>query len=147
MLFRFMQKCGLSSSRAYCIFLKSTNRNVENVLLLKSWMSNWAKPLIFARWAKIQYARDDERPHFCINLNKNTDSEVYCNANEFPNHASPLLTMVRRKISTFACIYKHAYINMHIYNWLQHSLINPISSRPISPIVHVSCDGMSDLHI
>jgi hypothetical protein len=39
MLFRFMQKCGLSSSRAYCIFLKSTNRNVQNVLLLKSWMA------------------------------------------------------------------------------------------------------------
>ena len=36
--------------------------------------------------SKIQYARDDERPHFCINLNKNIDSEVYCNANEFPNH-------------------------------------------------------------
>jgi hypothetical protein len=35
---------------------------------------------------KIQYARDDEIPHFCINLNKNIDSEVYCNANEFPNH-------------------------------------------------------------
>jgi hypothetical protein len=30
---------------------------------------------------KIQYARDDE-----INLNKNIVSEVYCNANEFPNH-------------------------------------------------------------
>jgi hypothetical protein len=26
---------------------------------------------------KIQYARDDERPHFCINLN-NIDNEVYC---------------------------------------------------------------------
>ena len=86
MLFRFMQKCGLSSSRAYCIFLKSTNRNIQNVLLLKSWMCNWTKPLLLAGWAKIQYARDDERPHFCINLNKNIDSEVYCNANKFPNH-------------------------------------------------------------
>jgi protease II len=86
MLFRFMQKCGLSSSRAYCIFLKSTNRNVQNVLLLKSWMGNWTKPLLLAGLAKIQYARDDERQHFCINLNKNIDSEVYCNANEFPNH-------------------------------------------------------------
>ena len=37
MLFRFMQKCGLSSSRAYRIFVKSTNRNVQNVLLLESW--------------------------------------------------------------------------------------------------------------
>jgi hypothetical protein len=88
MLFRFMQKCGLSSSRAYCIFLKSTNRNVQNVLLLKSRMGNWTKPLLLAGWAKIQYARDDERPHFCINLNKNIDSEVYCNANEFPNISS-----------------------------------------------------------
>jgi hypothetical protein len=34
MLFRFMQKWGLSSSRAYCIFLKSTNRNVQNVLAI-----------------------------------------------------------------------------------------------------------------
>jgi hypothetical protein len=34
MLFRFMQKCGRSSSRAYCIFLKSTNRNVQNVKVM-----------------------------------------------------------------------------------------------------------------
>jgi hypothetical protein len=85
MLFRFMQECGLSLSRAYCIFPKSTNRNVQNDLLLKSRMGNWTKPLLLAGWAKIQYARDDERLHFCINLNKNIDNKVYCNANEFPN--------------------------------------------------------------
>jgi hypothetical protein len=86
MLFRFMQKWGLSSSHAYCIFLKSTNRNVQNVLFLKSWIGNWTKPLLLAGCAKIQYIRDDERPHFHINLNKNIDSKVYCNANQFPNH-------------------------------------------------------------
>jgi hypothetical protein len=49
-----------------------------------------------AGWAKIQYARDDERLHFYKNLNKNIDNEVCVilwKSNEFPNH--PLLTMMQ----------------------------------------------------
>jgi hypothetical protein len=44
---------------------------------------------------KIQYARDDERPHFCINLN-NIDNEVYCDFMErlMSFQTSPLLTTV-----------------------------------------------------
>ena len=39
----------------------------------------------FATTARIQQARDDEGPHFCINQNKNIDNDLYCNYNEFPN--------------------------------------------------------------
>ena len=42
---------------------------------------------------KIQYARDDEGPHSCINQNKNIDNDLYCSSNEFPNHLA-LLTMI-----------------------------------------------------
>ena len=49
---------------------------------------------------KIQYARDDEGPHFCINQNKNIDNDLYCSSNEFPNHLD-LLAMVQLK---FLCM-------------------------------------------
>ena len=50
----------------------------------------------------IQYARDDERPHFCINLNKNIDSEVYCNANDFQTISSINYDMA--KYTRGACV-------------------------------------------
>ena len=54
------------------------------------------------RWVKIQYARDDEGPYFCINQNKNIDNDLYCSSNEFPNHLA-LLTMVRPLLQVAAC--------------------------------------------
>ena len=39
---------------------------------------------------KIQYTRDDEEPHSCINQNRNIDNDLYCCSNEFPNHLAPL---------------------------------------------------------
>jgi hypothetical protein len=67
-LFRFMKKCGLSSSRAYCIFAQPANSNG---------FVRFCQTFLLVDLRKIQYARDDERPHFCINLT-NIDNEVYC---------------------------------------------------------------------
>ena len=52
----------------------------------RSWMANIPKTLLLVGWARIQLARDDEGPYFCINQNKNIDNDFYCNSNEFPNH-------------------------------------------------------------
>jgi hypothetical protein len=71
-----MQKCGLSLSRAYCIFAQPANSNGFVQLPIHDFNRTfWTFLLVDLR--KIQYARDDERPHFCINLN-NIDNEVYC---------------------------------------------------------------------
>ena len=45
----------------------------------------------------MQYARDDEGPHSCVNQNRNIDNDLYCSSNEFPNHLA-LLTMDKRTI-------------------------------------------------
>ena len=60
---------------------------------------------------KIQYARDDEGPHFCINQNKNIDNDLYCSSNELPNHLA-LLTM----ISGTSKIISEDVDNRSIYN-------------------------------
>ena len=52
-------------------------------------MANFPKTLLLV---KIQYARDDEGPHSCINQNKNID-DLCCSSNEFLNNLA-LLTMV-----------------------------------------------------
>ena len=54
---------------------------------------------------KIQYARDDEGPHSCINQNKNIDNDLYCSSNEFPNHLA-LLTMIRVNHDTKCFFYR-----------------------------------------
>ena len=64
MLFRFMQKCGLSLSRAYCIFLKSTNRTII------IFMDGQLDKTVAIGWLSKNTIRHIERPHFCINLNK-----------------------------------------------------------------------------
>ena len=57
-------------------------------------MAKFLKTLIvLVSYVKIQYARDDEGPHSCINQNKNIDNDLYCSSNEFPNHLA-LLTMM-----------------------------------------------------
>ena len=76
-LFRFMQKCGLSSSRAYCIFAQPANSNGFVQLPIHDFNNRTFWTFLLVDLRKIQYARDDERPHFCINLN-NIDNEVYC---------------------------------------------------------------------
>jgi hypothetical protein len=76
-LFRFMQKCGLSSSRAYCIFAQPANSNGFVQLPIHDFNNRTFWTFLLVDLRKIQYARDDERPYFCINLN-NIDNEVYC---------------------------------------------------------------------
>jgi hypothetical protein len=76
-LFRFMQKYGLSSSRAYCIFAQPANSNGFIQLPIHDFNNRTFWTFLLVDLRKIQYARDDERPHFCINLN-NIDNEVYC---------------------------------------------------------------------
>jgi hypothetical protein len=76
-LFRFMQKCGLSSSRAYCTFAQPANSNGFVQLHIHDFNNRTFWTFLLVDLRKIQYARDDERPHFCINLN-NIDNEVYC---------------------------------------------------------------------
>ena len=56
-------------------------------------MAKFPKTLLLVSSVKIQYARDDEGPHSCINQNKNIDNDLYCSSNEFPNHLA-LLTML-----------------------------------------------------
>ena len=53
--------------------------------------SNFPKTSLLVSSVKIQYARDDEEPHFCIN--KNIDNDLYCSSNKFPNHLA-LLTII-----------------------------------------------------
>ena len=63
-----MQKCGPSSSRAYCTSL--TNSNVLGKLAIRD-LNNWViQELLLADLAKTQYTRDDEGPHSCINLDQ-----------------------------------------------------------------------------
>jgi hypothetical protein len=76
-LFRFMQKCGPSSSRAYCIFAQPANSNGFVLLPIHDFNNRTFWTFLLVDLRKIQYARDVERPHFCINLN-NIDNEVYC---------------------------------------------------------------------
>ena len=54
--------------------------------LFKSRMANIPKTLLLVCWERIQQARDDEGPYFCINQNKNINNDLHCNFNEFPNH-------------------------------------------------------------
>jgi hypothetical protein len=70
-------KCGLSSSRAYCIFAQPANSNGFVLLPIHDFNNRTFWTFLLVDLRKIQYARDDERPHFCINLN-NIDNEVYC---------------------------------------------------------------------
>ena len=56
-------------------------------------MAKFPKTLLLVGSVKIQYARNDEGPHSCINQNKNIDNDLYCSSNEFPNHLA-LLTMI-----------------------------------------------------
>jgi hypothetical protein len=58
----FIYKYGPSPSRMYCIFAKSTNRNFQFTLLFESRIGKFPKTLLLVSWAKIQYARDGERP-------------------------------------------------------------------------------------
>jgi hypothetical protein len=76
-LFRLMQKCGLSSSRAYCIFAQPANSNGFVQFPIRDFNNRTFWTFLLVDLRKIQYARDDERPRFCINLN-NIDNEVYC---------------------------------------------------------------------
>jgi hypothetical protein len=76
-LFRLMQKCGLSSSRAYFIFAQPANSNGFVQLPIHNFNNRTFWTFLLVDLRKIQYARDDERQHFCINLN-NIDNEVYC---------------------------------------------------------------------
>ena len=76
-LFRFMRKCGLSSSRAYCIFTQPANSNGFVQLPIHEFNNRTFCSFLLVDLREIQYARDDERPHFCIHLN-NIDNEVYC---------------------------------------------------------------------
>jgi hypothetical protein len=62
MLVTCIHKSGPSPSRVYCIFAKSTNRNFQLTLLFESRIGNFLKTLLLVSWAKIQYARDGERP-------------------------------------------------------------------------------------
>jgi hypothetical protein len=62
MLVNIYSKSGRSPSRAYCIFAKSTNSNFPFTLLFESQIGNFPKTLLLVSWAKIQYARDGERP-------------------------------------------------------------------------------------
>ena len=48
-------------------------------------MAKFPKTLLLVSSVKIQYARDDEGPHSCINHNKNIDNDLYCSSNEFPS--------------------------------------------------------------
>ena len=45
-------------------------------------MAKFPKTLLLVSSVKIQYARDDEGPHSCINQNKNIDNDLYCSSNE-----------------------------------------------------------------
>ena len=48
--------------------------------------ANICKTLLLVCWTRM--ACGNEEPHFCINQNKNIDTDFYCNSNEFPNHLS-----------------------------------------------------------
>ena len=65
----------------YCVFAKSTNRNSYITLLFKSRMANFTTQVAIGK-TRIQYARDDEEPYFCINQNNNIDNELYCYSHE-----------------------------------------------------------------
>jgi hypothetical protein len=90
-------KCSLSSSRAYCIFAQRANSNgfVQLPIIFVTSTIGYFEHPYWVDLGKIQYARDDERPHFCINLN-NIDNEVYCDFMErlMSFQTSPLLTTV-----------------------------------------------------
>jgi hypothetical protein len=63
-LFRFMRKCGLSSSRAYCIFTQPPNSNGFVQLPIHDFNNRTFCSFLLVDLREIQYARDDERPHF-----------------------------------------------------------------------------------
>ena len=58
----FIHKYIPSSSRVYYIFAMSTNSNFQFTLLFESWIGNSPITLLLVSRAKIQYARDGERP-------------------------------------------------------------------------------------
>ena len=74
---------------------------------------------------KIQYARDDEGPHSCINQSKNVDKDLYCSSNEFPNHLA-LLTMLG--LHHIIAIPPHFYLT-HIVNTLYVYITNEINKQ------------------
>ena len=45
-------------------------------------MANIPQTLLLVCWAKIQQTRDDEGHYFCINQNRNIDSDCDSNRNE-----------------------------------------------------------------
>ena len=53
-------------------------------------MAKFPKTLLLVSQVKIQYARDDEGPHSCINQNKNIDNDLYCSSNESPKNLALL---------------------------------------------------------
>ena len=59
----------------------------------RAWLT---KTLLLVSQARIQCARDDEGPYFCINQNNNINNDLHCSSNEFPNHLA-LLTMMQFK--------------------------------------------------
>ena len=67
-LFTFIQKCGPLSSRAYCIFVQSTNSNVLGTLAIRDVNNCVTQKSLLVDLVKIQYTRDNEGPHFCINV-------------------------------------------------------------------------------
>jgi hypothetical protein len=77
-LFRFMQKCGLSSSRAYCIFAQPANSNSFVQLPIHDFNNRTFWTFLLVDLRKIQYARDHERPYFCILPEQHSHNEVYC---------------------------------------------------------------------
>ena len=75
---------GSYSSRVYCIFAQSTNKNV--------WITNcsshgWITNLQHCDWLVTRNYNThvmSKDPHSCIKLNKNMDNELYCISNAFP---------------------------------------------------------------
>ena len=91
--------------RHLCIvFLPNAPRGIFELPYCSScgWLTV-LKRCYLVSWVKIQYARDDEGPYFCINENKNTDNDLYCSSNKFPNHLA-LLPMVRPLLQVAACV-------------------------------------------
>ena len=60
-LFRFMQKYGPSSSRAYCIFADKANSNVLGMLAIRDLNNGVIQKLLLEDSAKTQCTRDDKR--------------------------------------------------------------------------------------
>jgi hypothetical protein len=60
-----------------CIFAQPANSNGFVQLPIHDFNNRKFWTFLLVDLRKKQYARDDERPHFCINLN-NIDNEVYC---------------------------------------------------------------------